>query len=285
MSSLKIIIHNVGHGQAVHAFMPDGKVVVVDLGTSADFSPLNWLGGITKTIDSLVVTHPHGDHIDEMLLINDLGFKVRQFWRPSWLPKDVVYAANQAKYQDKLEAYYEISDMYSHPVKPGELVGDPKVTGGVAIKKFASKACGTSNINNHSGVVVFEYLGVRIVIPGDNEPPSWKELLKQPDFVSMVSNAHIFMASHHGRESGYCPELFTALKNEALRLCVVSDARVQDTDARDRYTYHADGWEVGSRSYPDRDTRYCVTTRTDGSVEVEVGANQSGGAYLSVTTD
>jgi len=285
MSALKIIIHDVGHGQAVHAFTPDGKVMVIDLGTSADFSPMEWLGAQTKTIDSLVITHPHGDHIDEMLLINKLGLKVRQLWRPKWLPKQDVYAANQATFQDKLDTYFDLSDRYTHPVQPGELVGDPKVTGGVTIKQFASRNCGTSNINNHSGVVVFEYLGVRIVIPGDNEPPSWKELLKKPDFVSMVSNAHVFMASHHGRQSGYCSELFAALSDESPRLCVISDARAQDTDATQRYSYHAEGWSVNSRSSPEsREARYCLTTRSHGAVEIEVGTNSSA-TYLSVTTD
>lgn len=286
MSPLKIIIHDVGHGQAVHAFTPDGKVVVIDLGTSANFSPLEWLSGSTRTIDSLVVTHPHGDHIDEMLLIDKFGFNVRQFWRPKWLPKKDVYAANQATYQDKLDAYFELSDRYSESIMDGELVGDPKVTGGVTIKEFASSNCGTKNINNHSGVVAFEHLGVRIVIPGDNEPPSWKELLKQPEFVSMVRDAHVFMASHHGRQSGYCTELFAALNDKSPRLCVISDAGVQDTDATQRYSYHAEGWRINSRSSPGnaRD-RYCVTTRSDGYVAIEVGTNQSGDTYLSVTTD
>jgi len=284
MSPLRIIIHNVGHGQAVHAITPDGKVMVIDLGTSADFSPLEWLGDQTKTIDSLVITHPHGDHIDEMLLINDFGFTVRQLWRPKWLPKKDVYAANQATFQHKLDAYFELSDRCIHPVQDGDLVGDPKVTGGVTIKQFASKNCGTSNINNHSGVVVFEYLGVRIVIPGDNEPPSWKELLKQPGFVNMVSGTHVFMASHHGRESGYCPELFEAMQDSSPKLCVISDARVQETDATQRYSYHADGWKANRRSVPQNEERCCLTTRSDGHIEIEVGMNQTG-KYLSVTTD
>lgn len=286
MASLHIFIHNVGHGQAVHAFTPDGQIVVIDLGTSTDFSPLEWLSRDTKTIDSLVVTHPHGDHIDEMLLIDKLGFKVRQLWRPKWLPRDVVYGANQMAYQGKLDAYFDMSNRYSSPINNEELVGNPRVTGGVTIEKFASRNCGTSNINNHSGVVVFEYLGARIVIPGDNEPPSWKELLKQPDFLSMVQDTHVFMASHHGRQSGYCPELFAALNKTAPRLCIISDGRVLDTDATQRYSYHAEGWTVGSRSTANlKEDRYCVTTRSDGTIHIEVGTNQSGGAYLSVTAD
>ncbi|MBZ0154908.1 MAG: MBL fold metallo-hydrolase [Alphaproteobacteria bacterium] len=284
MAPLMIVIHDVGHGQAIHAFTPDGKVVVIDLGMSASFSPLEWLGRYTKTIDSLVITHPHGDHIDEILLITDLGFNVRQLWRPRWLLKQDVYAANQATYYDKLNAYFDMSDRYNSPVKDGELVGDPKVTGGVTIKQFASRNCGTSNINNHSGVVVFEYLGVRVVVPGDNEAASWKELLKKTDFVNMISDTYVFMASHHGRQSGYCLELFSALNDGAPRLCVISDAGVQDTDATQRYSCHAEGWAVDSRSTLKRENRNCVTTRTDGAIEIEVGSNLSG-TYLSVTTD
>lgn len=74
----RILIHDVGHGQAVHAWTPTGELVVIDLGCSSAFSPLEWLSGQSKTIDKLIITHPHGDHIDEFLLIKEMGFKARQ---------------------------------------------------------------------------------------------------------------------------------------------------------------------------------------------------------------
>src|SRR5690606_20570350 len=96
---LRAIYHNVGHGQAIHIFGPRGDVIVIDLGSSRDFSPLTWLRGETDTIDYLIVTHPHGDHIEEMPLISKLGFKVRQFWRPKWLSEQDVYKQNQSSYR------------------------------------------------------------------------------------------------------------------------------------------------------------------------------------------
>lgn len=276
--TLRVLIHDVGHGQAVHAFTPAGQSVVVDLGCSSAFSPLEWLSGFTKTIDSLKITHPHGDHIDELPLLKQLGFKVRQLWRPNWLPKEEVYKQNQSSYTTKLDAYFEMSDRYNGTIADGELIGDPAVSGGVAITQFNSKTCGVSNINNHSGVIVFEYLGVTIIVPGDNEPASWRELRKQPKFVEAMNNSNIFMASHHGRESGYCADIF----EEKPNLCVVSDGRVQDTDARNRYSYHAEGWDVKKRNSLPSEKRYCVTTRRDGFVSIEVGKNTNGNAYLSV---
>lgn len=277
--TLRILIHDVGHGQSIHAFTPAGEVVVIDLGCSESFSPLEWLKDQTLTIDSLIITHPHGDHIDEILKLDSIGFRVRQFWRPKWLPKQDVYAQNQANYTEKLDKYFEMSDSYTHPIPENELVGNPSVSGGVSIKKYASKSCGVSNINNHSGVVVFSYSGSKVIIPGDNEPASWRVLKDRTDFQSSVSNADIFMASHHGRESGYFSELFELFSPS---LCVISDSRAQDTNASSRYSAHAKGWTVHKRDGGESKKRYCVTTRSDGYIDISIGKNSNGKNFLSV---
>lgn len=278
---LRILIHNVGHGQAVHMFTPVGQTVVIDLGRSANFSPLEWLKGQTSTIDHLTITHPHGDHIDEILLLEKMGFTVRQFWRPRWFPRNEVYSQNQGSYKSKLDAYFKMSDSYTAPIKESERVGNPSVSGGVSIKHYASNSCGVSNINNHSFVTVLDYRDVTVVIPGDNEQASWNELMKDRDFATAMDRANVFMASHHGRESGYCAEIFTEKPN----LCVVSDGRVQDTDARQRYSYHAKGWIVRKRNGGSPEERYCVTTRQDGFIYIKIGLSTDSKTYLSVEID
>lgn len=282
--ALEIIVNDVGHGHSIHAFTPNGDCVVIDLGCSANFSPLELLRKKTNTIDSLIISHPHGDHIDEIKLLSDCGFNVRQLWRPSWLTEEEVRSANQKTYAEKLDAYFDLSNRFIRSVAESQLVGNPSVSGGVEIKKFASRDCGRSGINNHSGVVVFSYLGVKVVIPGDNEPPSWRSLLKNPEFVAATKGADVFLASHHGRASGYLSDLF-AKDKLTPRLCLISDGRVQETDATSRYSAHARGWEVGSRSGDDRVERNCLTTRSDGAVHIKIGKNPNGKVYLSVTKD
>jgi beta-lactamase superfamily II metal-dependent hydrolase len=284
---LRIIIHDVGHGQAIHAFTPGGQTVAIDLGCSDWFSPLEWLRRQTACIDYLVVTHPHGDHIDEIFELDDHGFQIRQIWRPKWLAEEAVRTANQGSYREKVDEYFAISTKFSNPIPDGQYVGLPENSGGVSIQTFASSDCGQSNINNHSGVVVFEYLGVKVVIPGDNEPASWRSLLKQQSFRSSAQSADIILASHHGRESGYCADLFDERSGIGKpRLCVVSDGRVQDTDARGRYTHHANGWKIHSRGGLESADRYCVTTRYDGFIEIEIGTDAStSNTYLSVKRD
>lgn len=279
--SLRLLVHDVGHGHSVHAFTPNGQTIVIDLGNSDDMSPLTWLRKDHQRIDCLIITHPHGDHIEEILDVDDLGFYVHQLWRPNWLTEDEVRNANQNKFSEKLDRYFDMSERrYTLPILPEERVGNPSVSSGVSMMQFASSSCGRSNINNHSGVVVFEYLGVKVLISGDNEPASWKELLTQKEFVEAIEGTDVFMASHHGRESGYCAELFDVI---TPRLCLISDGRVQETDATSKYSSHATGWTVHSKSVGSK-KRYCLTTRSDGYIDIRIGKNAvETNPYLSVS--
>ena len=276
-------IHNVGHGQAIHAFTPNGQSIVIDLGCSDDFSPLEWLRGVTDTIDCLVITHPHGDHIDEILRIGELGLKVRQLHVPRKLTPEEVYRQNQRYYTDKLDAYFRYVAGWSTPIAPDDLVGTPGASGGFKLSTFCDAGSAPSNINNHSLVVAIEYARSKIIIPGDNEAPSWKALLDNPSFVNSMTGVDVLMASHHGRESGYCADLFA--HGRKPNLCVISDGRVQDTDATGRYSYHAQGWKVNSRSGTAAKDRFAITTRTDGFVHIQGGYNGDQRPFLQVTAN
>ena len=281
--TLQITIHNVGHGHAVHAITPNAQSIVIDLGRSDEFSPLRCLRNKTQTIDNLIISHPHGDHIDEILELENLGFNVRQIWRPKWLSDEDVRSANQSNYSEKLNCYFDISNTrFTSPVEEEERVGNPAVSGGVSISIYASSECGTSNINNHSGITVFEYNGVKVVIPGDNEPPSWNSLMEESSFIEAIKDADVFMASHHGRESGYHSDLLNTINP---KLCIVSDGRVQNTDATSRYSAHASGWSVHKKSTGEWNDRKCLTTRTDGNVDIVIGKNSDGNPYLSINID
>lgn len=98
-----------------------------------------------------------------------------------------------------------------------------------------------TNLNNYSIVVVLEYAGIKIVIPGDNEKSSLDELMERKDFKDAVSNAYILLAPHHGRESGYNSD-FVSLVNPSLT--IISDGKYCDTSANKRYSQNSSGWEV-----------------------------------------
>ena len=57
-------VWNVNLGLAIHIKTPNYKNIVVDLG-SGEFSPIKKL--MYSTIHYLVITHPHYDHISDIL--------------------------------------------------------------------------------------------------------------------------------------------------------------------------------------------------------------------------
>ena len=123
------------------------------------------------------------------------------------------------------------------------------------------------------------------MIPGDNEPASWRELLEDPLFWLAIQNTDVLIAPHHGRDSGYCSDLFEAM-NRKPRLVVISDGRFRDTSATSRYSSRVSGWTVFDPS-GDSERRNCVTTRNDGHITIKCGWNFENigtNNFLSVTT-
>jgi competence protein ComEC len=108
-----------------------------------------------------------------------------------------------------------------------------------------------------------------VVIPGDNEAPSWNELMENPLFRLAVRNTTVLIASHHGREAGFCAELLDLMN---LSLVVISDGDACDTSATGRYSAKARGCRVANRLGL-VDTRKCLTTRKDGHITIKFGLN------------
>ena len=266
--TLRLIMWNVQHGSAAYIGTPNGKHIALDLGAGDAFSPLKhlWKRGISK-LDHVTITHPHMDHIDDILYFD--AFKPQSLMVPSHLKESDIRGGNpkpSPEAESKIREYLDISRKYNNPVGPQGGIGSPQNNGGVSMKMFTPVQASTANLNNHSVVTVIEYSEVKILIPGDNEPASWEELLKRRDFVTEIAETHVLVASHHGRESGFHRPLFDHI-NPLITL--ISDGRTVDTSATARYANVTKGWKVDKRNGTRQD-RKCVTTRNDGHIEVTV---------------
>ncbi|MGD6806608.1 MAG: ComEC/Rec2 family competence protein [Candidatus Bathyarchaeia archaeon] len=274
--SLDIVAWDVEHGSATYIKTPNGKHIVVDLGVGSyenkneTFSPLLHLKNKwnVKQLDMVVISHPHGDHIKDIMNFDALNPRVLH--RPKHLSEEDIQKAARKEEEDIVKKYFEINKKYSQPMDNSVNPYVPDNMGGAKIQTFTPTECGTSNINNHSIVTVVSYATSKIVISGDNEPASWKELFGQNGFIDAIKNADILVAPHHGRDSGFCSELFEYFNPS---LTIISDGRFCDTSATDRYCKVTNGWEVTYRNDTAKETRKCVTTRNDGYVVVNFGYN------------
>lgn len=291
MDKVSVVFWDVQHGNAVYIRTPNNRHIVIDLGTGSygennlEFSPLLYLKNHPKSewrvtqLDYVIVTHPHLDHIDDILNFDKLSPKI--FKRPKHLTKEEIMKKDvREEDKPKFEKYFEINERYTYPVSPENDTSNPDNYGGLMIKGFSPTKCSTSNINNRSIIEVISFAGKKIFFTGDNEECSFNELLESPDFRETIKNADILLATHHGRKNGFHSE-FVNLVNP--KLTVISDGRFCDTSATDRYSQKSRGMIVQKRN-GDKEKRYCVTTRNDGVIVVEFGY-YDGSSFLLVKID
>lgn len=285
--TLELIFWDVQHGNAIYAKTPNRKNIVIDLGVgsfggnSSTFSPLMHLREKynVKELDYVIITHPHKDHIADILNFDKLSPKV--LTRPKKICKEDIM--KDVKDEDKpiFEKYLEISERYSQSIKSDRDPEKQENNGGVVIKTFVPKGA-YSNPNDYSIVTTLAYADSKMIIPGDNGAESWKELLEMKDFKKEIEDVDIFVAPHHGRESGYYPELFKYFKPS---LAIISDGGYRDTSATDRYSGVCKGWGVHHRGRQGNEERKCLTTRKDGVIVVKFGYNEGKRPFIFVEVD
>ena len=113
--------------------------------------------------------------------------------------------------------------------------------------------------NNLSLITFLETPMCNVVIPGDIEKAGWEKLLQIQGFRNRLTKTNVFIASHHGRTSGYCKEVFDYYSPAVV---IFSDGpkKYATQEEADTYAAHASGIKFNGR------TRYVLTTRKDGDI-------------------
>lgn len=288
MADVNMIVWDVQHGNAIYVKTPNNKHLVFDLGigdysgNNQAFSPLStlWYKYGVRELNYVMITHPHLDHIDDILNLG--SFSPRVISRPKYLTREDVMKNVRDQDRSKFEKYFAFNDSYTTST-----TGTPDDTsipanyGGVSLKYFSTPSLPKDNLNNHSIITVMEYSGIKVIIPGDNEYASLDLLMKDSSFKSTIANCDILIAPHHGRESAYHSD-FVGYANP--RLTIISDGSICDTSANGKYSGRSRGWSIRKKGYGTSNERKLLTTNSDGEVYISFGSSSSPGYsnYLSV---
>jgi beta-lactamase superfamily II metal-dependent hydrolase len=262
---MRVINFDVEHGSSHIIRTPNDQIVIIDAGSTESFSPAIYLKdtwGITN-IRWFTLTHHDADHLTD---INNIAeyLHVQTLHSPEIEIDELNHLYDE--FSTPLEVFLEYKKNFTTPAPP---MSDPSYSwGGVQFATFGNKLVDfeNPNINDLSVVTFASYMGWNFIFPGDLETPGWMKLLEIEEFRNRLSGIDIFIASHHGRESGYCEDVFSYC---TPKIVILSDKSNSETSCADSYRNFAQGLPVTNGAGVSN-RRYVLTTRTDGAISLYI---------------
>lgn len=254
--SMRFHVLNVGHGLCAYLYADNGNVLMFDCGHQSDpaFRPSAFLRqrGVS-TIHRLFITNYDEDHISDLP-------EIRRHLHVQILHRNKTITTDQLRrlklqggpISPAMTSLLEMMDSYTSPVSDEPPF--PRVTWESFHARFGTDFDDTNNIS----LVTFLHCGnLTVLIPGDLERPGWLHHLQEQRFREQLRSVDVFIASHHGRESGYCKEVFDFCQPAVI---VFSDSSIVHgtQETANRYASHARGTQFNG------ETRYVLSTRNDG---------------------
>lgn len=247
-----------------------GRLAMIDSGDTHDWTPAEFirhnLGRLQ--LDYLFITNADQDHMSGLHDLWDAGINVPvMYHNPTFGPAAFEAVKRQSGPLTRdAERYLLNLSIYQGPVdKPFDTS-----MGGITMSLFWSPWPTFTNTNDLSLVVLIKYGSLGVLFPGDLEIAGWSYHLRDEAFCEMLRDVDILVASHHGRESGYCEGVFDYCHPRAV---VMSDkAIVHDTQGMTGtyrnhvIRHHPNGVLVRSSG----NRRHVLTTRRDGCIQFEV---------------
>lgn len=251
-------IFDVDHGFAALHSSASGINTMFDCGHSSitGFRPSQHLRATTfyPTLSRLIVSHADEDHVSDLPGLLRVA-RPGTFYRNRSIPNATLHQlkAQKGPIREGVSAYLSLDREYTLPLGPR--LGEPAFYD-LDVECFYNDYPRFADTNNLSLVSFASFGALGFVFPGDLERAGWLALLANPAFRAKLARVNVFVASHHGRASGYCPEVFDVC---TPHLIIISDEPVQYESQVVPYSRHSIGVPFGDGS-----TRRVLSTRKDG---------------------
>ncbi len=199
--TLEVYFFDVGQGDSELIRLPGGENILIDAGTSSTedelVGELRSLGA--ETLDLVVATHPHADHIGGMAAVMD-AFDVRQVVMPRISESDTPTTKT---YENLLQSIAD-KGLTITPAEPGdELLS----SGGAVLTVLAPNGEDYGDLNNYSVVLRLTYGEDSFLFTGDAEEASEEEMLS----LDWPLTATVLKCGHHGSETSTSPAFLDAV--------------------------------------------------------------------------
>lgn len=255
---MRFEILDVEHGFCAYAIGSDGGVLLFDCGHGSRTRPSTYLPdrGITN-IRRFFVTNYDEDHISDLLAVRR-NLHIEVLTRNASMTSREIRSLKTPPISPAMNELLGMIDSFTGEVTPQQL--NPA---GLQVWIFHNDYPMFTDTNNLSLLTFLDVGEFSFVLGGDLERAGWLELLQNPHIQGLLNRVNVFVASHHGRESGYCSEVFDYCNPH---LIVMSDGQIKHDSQLMASTYarHASGVLFTTRT--GQETRKVVTTRKDGNI-------------------
>lgn len=273
-------VFNVDHGACALVTTSNGRRMMIDCG---HHDREGWFPGAALnamgiyTLDRLVITNFDEDHCSGLADLSDrtaVGALMTNGTISSQTVRHMKAENGMGHGIRRLVESME-NDFTGGPVP----VADQADFGDTSFSFYRnpySPAFGFKDANNLSLVTFVRCGPHKIIFPGDLERLGWMALLRDPAFVRELQGVTLFVASHHGRLSGYCPEAISLCPR--IQAVIFSDGGIvyETQETAGLYRKHATGILF------DGQLRRVLTTRTDRSMRFQLDQMGGGNAFLNV---
>lgn len=206
---LKVHFIDVGQGDSTFIQLADGKTILIDGGNKADASIItNYLHSLNiLSIDYLIATHPHEDHIGSLpVIIKD--FNIGSIYMPK--------ASANTKIFENLLLSIKTKGYKINTAAAGVKIIDTK---DIKLIILAPNSEEYKDLNNYSVVAKLTYKDTSFLFTGDAEDVSEKEMLKQ----NVDLKADVIKIGHHGGRTSSTKDFLEEVAPKYAVISVGSD--------------------------------------------------------------
>jgi beta-lactamase superfamily II metal-dependent hydrolase len=256
---MTVEIFDVGHGACAVVTAPNGNRLMIDCGHSNErpWRPSEHYAG--AAIHELVVSNYDEDHVSDLVGVM-AKTKVAFITRNTSVGPESL---GHLKMEYGMGVGIGRLHRWMHAVQGRPSGGSPDFGPMRRASYWNSYPNDFDDENNLSILTIVEWAGFRMSFAGDLEDAGWERLLRRQSVRDELAGVDVFVASHHGRESGCCDEVFTVCNPQVV---VISD-RDHQFDTQATTPWYADRCKGINFN---RKKRHVFTTRCDGDMKFSI---------------
>ena len=247
-----------------------GRLAMIDSGCTPTWRPSQLIKQTLgrDRLDYLFITNADQDHMADLQGLADAGIAVDTLIRnPSYNGLEMWLIKHESgRLTRDAEWYVDACDDFDTPTT----IPFDQHMGGITTRSFCNSYPYFTKTNDLSLAVFIRYGSFKILFPGDLEKAGWLALVQRPDFQAELADLDILVASHHGRESGFCPEVFDYCSPSAV---IISDKPIRHKSQEMVPDYRRVVRSPGVVVRTTGKHRHVLTTRRDGWIQFTVHGN------------